>query len=135
MRCGTSSLQFVIYFSALILLLFFRSIGTTPRFFIGSGDFRCYLVAGSTVLLRIQDHAAHRTHPALVVVIGFLCIYFINKYHTLYLQSGDKDQVAGGYGRSEMAVVTLFCLTYLAVFGFPPLHQQSAIPKEFGVDG
>ncbi|HNL64669.1 MAG TPA: MMPL family transporter, partial [Ferruginibacter sp.] len=71
--------------------------------------------------------------PCLVVVIGVPnCIYFINKYHTSYLQSGDKikslvDMV------SKMGVVTLFC-NLTAAIGFAVFAlTKSAILKEFGV--
>jgi predicted RND superfamily exporter protein len=71
--------------------------------------------------------------PCLVVVIGIPnCIYFINKYHTSYLQSGDKEKSLVDMV-SKMGVVTLFCnLTAAIGFGVFAL-TRSAILKEFGV--
>jgi predicted RND superfamily exporter protein len=71
--------------------------------------------------------------PPLVVVIGIPnCIYFINKYHTTYLKTGNKRkslEVMIG----KMGVVTLFCNISAAV-GFAVFAlTKSAILKEFGI--
>ncbi|MCW3116549.1 MAG: transporter [Chitinophagaceae bacterium] len=71
--------------------------------------------------------------PPLVVVIGIPnCIYFLNKYHTAYNDTGDKKNALVTM-ISRMGIVTLFCnLTAgigFAVFGL----TKSQILKEFGV--
>jgi predicted RND superfamily exporter protein len=71
--------------------------------------------------------------PTLVVVIGIPnCIYFMNKYHTAYRDTGDKHEaLVVMIGR--MGVVTLFCnLTAAIGFGVFAL-TRSAILNEFGV--
>jgi len=71
--------------------------------------------------------------PPLVVVIGIPnCIYFINKYHTSYLKSNDKNNALIDMV-SKMGVVTLFC-NITAAIGFAVFaFTSSAILKEFGV--
>ena len=71
--------------------------------------------------------------PPLVVVIGIPnCIYFINKYHTAFLQSGDKTSALIEMV-SKMGVVTLFCIITAAI-GFAVFaFTQSSLLKEFGV--
>ena len=71
--------------------------------------------------------------PPLVVVIGIPnCIYFINKYHTSYLQKQNKEQALVDMV-SKMGVVTLFC-NITAAIGFAVFAlTKSAILKEFGV--
>jgi predicted RND superfamily exporter protein len=71
--------------------------------------------------------------PPLVVVIGIPnCIYFINKYHTSYLASKDKNNALIEMV-SKMGVVTLFC-NITAAIGFAVFaFTSSAVLKEFGV--
>ncbi|MDP4247859.1 MAG: MMPL family transporter, partial [Bacteroidota bacterium] len=71
--------------------------------------------------------------PTLVVVIGIPnCIYFLNKYHTSYNDTGDKRLALVEMIR-RMGIVTLFCnLTAAIGFGVFAL-TRSAILKEFGV--
>jgi predicted RND superfamily exporter protein len=71
--------------------------------------------------------------PILVVVIGIPnCIYFLNKYHTAYKDTGDK-QLALLQMIGRMGVVTLFCNISAAIgFGVFAL-TRSAILYEFGV--
>jgi hypothetical protein len=71
--------------------------------------------------------------PTLVVVIGIPnCIYFMNKYHTAYRDTGDKHEaLILMIGR--MGIVTFFCnLTAAIGFGVFAL-TRSAILNEFGV--
>jgi predicted RND superfamily exporter protein len=71
--------------------------------------------------------------PTLVVVIGIPnCIYFMNKYHTAYRDTGNKQEaLILMIGR--MGIVTLFCnLTAAIGFGVFAL-TRSAILNEFGV--
>jgi predicted RND superfamily exporter protein len=71
--------------------------------------------------------------PPLVVVIGIPnCIYFINKYHTSYISSGDKNKSLIDM-ISKMGIVTLFC-NISAAIGFAVFAlTKSAVLKEFGV--
>jgi hypothetical protein len=71
--------------------------------------------------------------PTLVVVIGIPnCIYFMNKYHTAFKDTGEK-RAALILMISRMGVVTLFCnLTAAIGFGVFAL-TRSAILNEFGV--
>ncbi|MEO6550320.1 MAG: MMPL family transporter, partial [Ferruginibacter sp.] len=71
--------------------------------------------------------------PPLVVVIGIPnCIYFINKYHSSFISSGDKNSSLVDMV-SKMGVVTLFCnisaAIGFAVFGL----TKSAVLQEFGI--
>jgi len=71
--------------------------------------------------------------PPLIVVIGIPnCIYFLNKYHMSYRETGDKkNALTTMVGR--MGIVTLFC-NIAAAIGFAVFaFTQSALLKEFGV--
>ncbi|MEJ7626745.1 MAG: MMPL family transporter [Ferruginibacter sp.] len=118
--------------SVLILLLFFRSISTTilSLAVVISG---VIWSLGITYLCGYSITLLTALIPSLVVVIGIPnCIYFINKYHTSYLQTKDKhhslvDMV------SKMGVVTLFC-NITAAIGFAVFaFTKSTILREFGV--
>jgi predicted RND superfamily exporter protein len=117
--------------SALILLLMFRSIKTT---------FLSLLVViigviWSVALIQILGYKITLLTaliPPLVVVIGIPnCIYFLNKYHSTYKKTGNKEQSLIDMV-SKMGIVTLFCnitaAIGLAVFAL----TKSAILKEFG---
>lgn len=70
--------------------------------------------------------------PPLIVVIGIPnCIYFLNKYHTSFKESNDKDfALYTMVGR--MGVVTLFC-NIAAAIGFAVFaFTESSLLKEFG---
>ncbi len=118
--------------SALILLLFFRSISTTLLSLL-------VVIFGVVWALGILQLCGYKITlltaliPCLVVVIGVPnCIYFINKYHTSYLQGGDKRKALVDMV-SKMGVVTLFC-NLTAAIGFAVFAlTKSAILKEFGV--
>ncbi len=117
--------------SVLILLIFFRSVSTTLLsmavvligviWSVGLMQLMGYKISLLTALI-----------PSLVVVIGIPnCIYFINKYHTSYLQTGNKEQSLIDMV-SKMGVVTLFC-NITAAIGFAVFAlTRSAILKEFG---
>ncbi|RYY43655.1 MAG: RND transporter, partial [Chitinophagaceae bacterium] len=117
--------------SVLILLVFFRSVSTTllsmAVVIIG-----VVWSVGIMQLMGYQISLLTALIPSLVVVIGIPnCIYFINKYHTSYLQSGDKEQSLIDMV-SKMGVVTLFC-NITAAIGFAVFAlTRSAILKEFG---
>ena len=118
--------------SAFILLIFFRSISATLLslavviigviWSVGILDLSGYKITLLTALI-----------PPLVVVIGIPnCIYFLNKYHTTYRQTGDKKEaIITMIGK--MGIVTLFC-NIAAAIGFAVFAlTESAILKEFGV--
>ena len=118
--------------SALILLVFFRSVSTT----ILSLLVVILGVIWSVGLLYLCGYKITlltALTPPLVVVIGIPnCIYFINKYHTAYLAGGDKNKSLVDMV-SKMGVVTLFC-NITAAIGFAVFAlTRSAILKEFGV--
>ena len=117
---------------SIIMLLFFRSISTMLLsltvvvigviFSLGTMDLFGYKI---TLLNALT--------PTLVVVIGIPnCIYFMNKYHTAFKDTGDKHEaLVVMIGR--MGIVTLFCnLTAAIGFGVFAL-TRSAILNEFGV--
>jgi predicted RND superfamily exporter protein len=117
--------------SALILLLFFRSFGimllslavvvTGVVWSLGTIHLLGYKITLLTALI-----------PPLVVVIGIPnCIYFLNKYHTTFNETGDKKKsLVDMIGR--MGVVTLFC-NLSAAIGFAVFAlTRSEILKEFG---
>ena len=118
--------------STLILLLFFRSISTTLLSLL-------VVVFGVVWALGVLQLCGYKITlltaliPCLVVVIGVPnCIYFINKYHTSYLQGADKYKALVDMV-SKMGVVTLFC-NLTAAIGFAVFAlTKSAILKEFGV--
>ncbi len=118
--------------SALILLLFFRSLSTTLLSLL-------VVLLGVVWSLGVLQLCGYKISlltaliPPLVVVIGIPnCIYFINKYHTSYLQKQNKEQALVDMV-SKMGVVTLFC-NITAAIGFAVFAlTKSAILKEFGV--
>ena len=117
--------------SALILLIMFRSVCTTILsllvviigviFSVGIIYLFGYKITLLTALI-----------PPLVVVIGIPnCIYFLNKYHSTFKRTGDKEQSLIDMV-SKMGVVTLFC-NLTAAIGFAVFAlTNSAILKEFG---
>jgi len=118
--------------SVVILFLFFRSFGNTllSMLVVVSG---VICTVGIMYLLGYKISLLTALAPPLVVVIGIPnCIYFINKYHTAFLQSGDKTSALIEMV-SKMGVVTLFC-NITAAIGFAVFaFTQSSLLKEFGV--
>jgi uncharacterized protein len=118
--------------SAIMLLLFFRSLGVTVlslvvvllgvAFGLGCLHLLGYKITLLTALL-----------PPLIVVIGIPnCIYIINKYHSSYLSLGNK-KAAIIDAVSSMGVVTLFCNIAAAV-GFAVFAlTRSPLLREFGI--
>ncbi|MES1221049.1 MAG: efflux RND transporter permease subunit [Bacteroidota bacterium] len=118
--------------SAVILLLFFRSISAM-------------LLSLSVVIIGVlwSLGTMHLFHykitlltaliPPLVVVIGIPnCIYFLNKYHTAYNDTGEKKEALVTM-ISRMGIVTLFC-NLTAAIGFAVFaFTKSQVLKEFGV--
>src|SRR5580658_2948888 len=117
---------------SIILFLFFRSISTVLMSL-------AVVVIGVVFALGTMDLFGYKITllnaltPTLVVVIGIPnCIYFMNKYHTAYRDTGNKQEaLILMIGR--MGIVTLFCnLTAAIGFGVFAL-TRSAILNEFGV--
>jgi uncharacterized protein len=117
--------------SAFILLLFFRSISTMLL------SLAVVLVGvvwsmGTLHLLDYKITLLTVIIPPLIVVIGIPnCIYFLNKYHIAYNDTGDKAKALFNM-ISKMGIVTLFC-NIAAAIGFAVFAlTKSAILKEFG---
>ena len=117
--------------SALILLLMFRSI-KTMALSLAVVIIGVIWSVGVMQLFGFKITLLSALIPPLVVVIGIPnCIYFLNKYHSCYRKTGDKNQSLIDMV-SKMGVVTLFCnitaAIGLAVFAL----TKSPILKEFG---
>jgi len=118
--------------SALILLLFFRSVSAMALslavvmigviWSFGTMNLFGYKITLLTALI-----------PPLIVVIGIPnCIYFLNKYHTSYRATRNKHEALVQM-IAKMGVVTLFC-NIAAAIGFAVFAlTKSEILKEFGV--
>ena len=117
--------------SAIILLLFFRSVSSMLLSIavVGIGVV-CSL--GTMVLLGYKITLLTALIPPLVVVIGIPnCIYFLNKFHVAYNETGNK-QTALVSMVDRMGIVTLFC-NITAAIGFAVFFlTRSQILKEFG---
>ena len=87
---------------------------------------------GTMVLLGQKITLLTALIPPLIVVIGIPnCIYFLNKYHTSYKETNDKDKaLVQMVGR--MGVVTLFCNITAAIGFFVFALTKSPLLKEFG---
>lgn len=117
--------------SAITLLLFFRSFSAMLISLVVVGIGVVWSL-GTIVLLGYKITLLIALIPPLVVVIGIPnCIYFLNKYHSSYRDTKDKQQaLITMVGR--MGVVTLFCNIAAAV-GFAVFAlTSSALLKEFG---
>lgn len=118
--------------SALILFVFFRSFSTTLL------SLAVVLIGvvyslGTIQMLGFRITLLNALIPPLVVVIGIPnCIYFLNKYHTAFMKTGDKKKaIVEMIGK--MGVVTLFC-NISAALGFAVFAlTKSIILKEFGI--
>lgn len=115
-----------------ILLLFFRSF-STMLLSLGVVIIGVIFSMGTMDLFDYKISLLNALTPILVVVIGIPnCIYFLNKYHTAYQETGDKHKALLEMIR-RMGVVTLFCNISAAIgFGVFAL-TRSAILHEFGV--
>ncbi len=118
--------------SAVILLVFFRS-------FSAMWISMAVVVMGviwslaTMVLFGFKITLLNALIPPLMVVIGIPnCIYFLNKFHTEFKKTGDKQlSLSNMVGR--MGVVTLFC-NIAAAIGFAVFAlTRSAVLKEFGI--
>jgi len=121
-----------IILSAIILLIFFRSISAMTL------SLAVVLIGvvwslGTIHMLGYKISLLNALITPLVVVIGIPnCIYFLTKYHSSYKDTGNKkDALVEMVNR--MGVVTLFC-NIAAAIGFAVFAlTKSAILKEFGV--
>ena len=118
-------------FSALVLLLFFRS---TAAMFMSLAVVAMGVIwsFGTMALLGYKITLLTALIPPLVVVIGVPnCIYFLNKYHTSFKELNNK-QFALFNMVGKMGVVTLFC-NIAAAIGFAVFAlTKSSLLKEFG---
>lgn len=118
--------------SAITLLIFFRSISATimSLMVVGMG---VVWSLGTIVLMGYKITLLTALIPPLVVVIGIPnCIYFLNKYHTSYRETLNKESaLVAMVGR--MGIVTLFC-NIAAAIGFAVFaFTKSDLLKEFGI--
>lgn len=124
--------------SVLILLLFFRSLSTT-LISLAVVIIGVVWTVGIIYLCGYNITLLTALIPSLVVVIGIPnCIYFINKYHTSWLQQSgvpalERKTNALVIMVSKMGIITLFC-NLTAAIGFAVFAlTKSAILQEFGV--
>ncbi len=118
--------------SALILLLFFRSF-SAMLLSLGVVIIGVLWSMGTMHLLGYKITLLTALIPPLIVVIGIPnCIYFLNKYHTSFNDTGDRNgALVTMVGR--MGIVTLFC-NLAAAIGFAVFGlTRSEILQEFGV--
>lgn len=118
--------------SAIILLLFFRSI-SSMLLSLGIVIIGVAWSLGTMHLIGYKITLLTALIPPLIVVIGIPnCIYFLNKFHTAY--NGHTDKRTALINMVErMGIVTLFC-NLTAAIGFAVFAlTKSATLKEFGV--
>jgi hypothetical protein len=118
--------------SAVILLLFFRSV-TSMLLSLAIVIIGVLWSLGTMHLMNYKITLLTALIPPLIVVIGIPnCIYFLNKYHVAWTDHSEKKAALINMVE-RMGIVTLFCnLTAaigFAVFGL----TKSATLKEFGV--
>ena len=118
--------------SALILLLFFRSVGSM-LLSLAVVIMGVIWSMGTMHLLGYKITLLTALIPPLIVVIGIPnCIYFLNKYHTSFNECGDARQSLITM-IARMGIVTLFC-NVAAAIGFAVFAlTKSEILQEFGV--
>ena len=121
-----------ILFSALILFLFFRSISTTILS-LAVVIMGVIWSMGTLQIFGFKITLLSALIPPLIVVIGIPnCIYFLNKYHTSYINRTDQHKALVEMV-GKMGIVTLFCNIAAAIgFGVFAL-TSSVILKEFGI--
>ncbi|MEO9004189.1 MAG: MMPL family transporter [Ginsengibacter sp.] len=117
--------------SAMILLVMFRSVQTTLLSLLVVITGVIWSV-GIMYLFGYKITLLTALIPPLIVVIGIPnCIYFLNKYHSTFKKTGNKEQSLVDMV-SKMGIVTLFC-NLTAAIGFAVFAlTKSAILKEFG---
>jgi hypothetical protein len=118
--------------SAITLFIFFRSFSAMIMSLLVVGMGVVWSL-GTMVLCGYKITLLTALIPPLIVVIGVPnCIYFLNKYHTSFKETNDKNKaLVNMVGR--MGIVTLFC-NIAAAIGFAVFaFTQSQLLKEFGV--
>lgn len=121
-----------IILSALILLWFFRSL--SAMFLSLTVVVLGVIWSFATIeMMGYKISILNALIPPLIVVIGIPnCIYFLNKFHTAWNETGDKKKSLVMMV-DRMGVVTLFC-NLAAAIGFAVFAlTQSQILKEFGI--
>ncbi len=118
--------------SAISLLLFFRSFYNTLMSLLVVGIGVVWSL-GTMVMFGYNITILTALIPPLIVVIGVPnCIYFLNKYHMSFRETGDKKEAILTM-ISRMSVVTLFC-NIAAAIGFGVFYLTSSeLLKEFGL--
>ncbi len=118
--------------SALILLFFFRSF-SSMLLSLAVVIIGVLWSLGTMHLLGYKITLLTALIPPLIVVIGIPnCIYFLNKFHTAWNETGDK-KTALVTMVERMGIVTLFC-NLAAAIGFAVFALTSSqILKEFGL--
>jgi predicted RND superfamily exporter protein len=119
-------------FSAVILLLFFRSF-SAMLLSMGVVAIGVIWSLATMVLFNYKITLLNALIPPLMVVIGIPnCIYFLNKFHLEYKKTGNKTEALKQM-MGKMGVVTLYC-NIAAAIGFAVFAlTKSTILKEFGV--
>lgn len=118
--------------SAFILLLFFRSL-SAMWLSMAVVIMGVIFSLATMSLFGFKITLLNALIPPLMVVIGIPnCIYFLNKFHTEYKKSGEKNSsLINMMGR--MGIVTLFC-NIAAAIGFAVFAlTKSQILREFGI--
>jgi predicted RND superfamily exporter protein len=118
--------------SAIILLWFFRSL-TAMWLSLAVVTFGVIWSFATIEMMGYKISILNALIPPLIVVIGIPnCIYFLNKFHTAYNETGDKKK-ALLMMVDRMGVVTWFC-NLAAAIGFAVFAlTQSQILREFGI--
>lgn len=124
-------LMISVILSAVIMLLFFRSV-TSMLLSIAVVGIGVVWSLGTMVLMGYKITLLTALIPPLIVVIGIPnCIYFLNKYHVSYGETGDQRKALVKMV-DRMGIVTLFC-NITAAIGFAVFYlTRSQILKEFG---
>ena len=107
--------------SALILLLFFRSF-SSMLLSLGVVIIGVLLSMGTMHLFGYKITLLTALIPPLIVVIGIPnCIYFLNKFHTSYNETGDKKEALGNDGGPNGYCNTCSAI-WLPLLVLPYLH-------------
>lgn len=117
--------------TAIILFSFFRSVTAvvTSMIVVGIGVIWAF---GTLSLMNYKITLLTGVIPPLIVVIGIPnCVYFLNKYHTEFILSGEKISALKQMV-SKMGIINLFT-NLTAAIGFGVFFfTKSVILKEFG---
>ncbi|MBL7741254.1 MAG: MMPL family transporter [Chitinophagaceae bacterium] len=118
--------------SAVILLAFFRSV-SSMLLSLGVVIIGVLFSMATMHLIGYKITLLTALIPPLIVVIGIPnCIYFLNKFHTSYNETGDKKAALVNMV-GKMGIVTLFC-NLAAAIGFAVFAlTRSEVLREFGV--